>query len=171
MIARPKKGEYPPFFETYMSKVPKRGTAQGLLKKTWREGKTLFGSLPPEKADYAYAEGKWTVKQMLLHIIDTERVFAYRILSFMRGDHAPLPGFNQDHWMEHIDVSNRSIADLLNEWKAVRDNSLFLLQQCTAEQSTFLGTASTWKATPRAYFFIIIGHQLHHHEVLRAHYL
>ncbi len=170
-IARPKKGEYPDFYETYMSKVPKRGTAQSLLKKAWREAKAVFETLPPEKGDFAYAEGKWTVKQMLMHLIDTERVFAYRTMAFIRGDRAPLPGFNQDQWMEQVDVSSRTVADLLKEWKAVRDNTLFLLQQCTPEQSTFPGTASNWKVTPRAYFFIIVGHQQHHMEVLRAHYL
>lgn len=127
--------------------------------------------MPEEMGDFAYAEGKWTVKQMLIHIIDTERVFAYRTLSFMRGDKAALPGFNQDHWMEQADVSQRAIKDLLKEWKAVRENTLFLLKQCSEEQSKFMGTASGWPVSVRAYFFVIIGHQNHHMKVFREKYL
>jgi hypothetical protein len=89
----------------------------------------------------------------------------------MRGDHIGLPGFNQDFWMEQVDVSGRTTDDLLKEWKAVRDNTIFLCQQCTEKQSLFCGTASNWKVSVRAYFFIIIGHHLHHIGVLRERYL
>jgi len=170
-IKRPKKGEYAPFHETYLKVVPARGTAQSLLKKTFKEAQQIFGTMPEEMGNYAYAPDKWTIKQMLIHLIDAERVFAYRTLSFMRGDRIALPGFNQDIWMEQVDVSGRSIKDLMKEWKVVRDNTLFLLAQCTEEQSKFLGTASGWKVTARAMFFVIIGHHVHHTNVLRERYL
>jgi uncharacterized damage-inducible protein DinB len=170
-MKRPKKGEYAPFHETYLKVVPSRGTAQSLLKKTFKEALQTFGSLPEEVGDFAYEPGKWTIKQLLVHLIDSERVFAYRTLTFMRGDRIALPGFNQDIWMEEVDVSKRTIKDLLKEWKAVRDNTLFLLAQCSEEQSKFLGTASGWKVTARAMFFVIIGHQIHHMNVLRERYL
>lgn len=169
-MKRPKKGEYAPFHETYLKCLPPRGTAQSLLKSSWRDTVQLLGKLPEEQGDYAYAEGKWTVKQLIMHMIDTERVFAFRTLSFMRADRIGLPGFNQDFWMEQVDVSKRTIQDLLKEWKAVRDNTLFLLKQCTEEQSKFLGTASNWKVSVRAYFYVIIGHHLHHMQVLREKY-
>lgn len=170
-MKRPKKGEYAPFHETYLKVVPPRGTAQSLLKKTFKEGQQLFGGLPEEMGDFAYEPGKWSIKQMLIHLVDAERVFAYRTLSFMRGDRIALPGFNQDIWMEEVDVSRRTIKDLLKEWKVVRDNTLFLLAQCTEAQSTFLGTASGWKVTPRAMFYVIVGHQVHHMNVLKERYL
>jgi hypothetical protein len=170
-MKRPKKGEYAPFHETYLNAVPSRGTALSLLKRSFKETQLLLNSLPETSGDFAYAPEKWTVKQLMMHIIDTERVFAYRTLSFMRADRIGLPGFNQDFWMEQVDVSQRTIKDLLKEWKAVRDNTIFLCQQCTEEQSKFVGTASNWKVSVRAYFFIIIGHHLHHDEVLRARYL
>ncbi len=169
-MKRPKKGEYAPFHETYLNAVPSRGTALSLLKRSFKETQLLLSSLPETSGDFAYAPEKWTVKQLMMHIIDTERVFAYRTLSFMRADRIGLPGFNQDFWMEQVDVSQRTIKDLLKEWKAVRDNTIFLCQQCTEEQSTFVGTASNWKVSVRAYFFIIIGHHLHHDEVLRTRY-
>lgn len=170
-MKRPKKGEYAPFHETYLKCLPPRGAAPALLKKTWLQIYAMLGKLPEEKGDFAYEPGKWTIKQLIMHLIDTERVFAYRTLSFMRADRIGLPGFNQDFWMEQVDVSNRTIKDLLKEWKAVRDNTLFLAKQCTEEQSRFLGTASNWKVSVRAYFYIIIGHQLHHMKVLKERYL
>lgn len=159
-----------PFHETYLSKVPPRGTAQRLLKKTFKDAQQLFGGLPEAQGNYAYEPGKWTLKQVLIHLIDAERVFAFRALWFMRGDRAPLPGFNQDFWMEESLVAERSIKDLLKEWKAVRDNSLALLAQCTEAQSKHIGTASNGRVSVRALFFIIIGHHLYHFEVLRERY-
>lgn len=170
-MKRPKKDEHAPFHENYLKHVPVRGSAQRLLIRTFKDIQTMLRPLPEEKGDYRYAEGKWTIKEMLMHLIDSERVFSYRILSFMRGDRIPLPGFNQDIWMEQVDVSGRTIKDLLKEWKAVRDNTQFLLKQCSEEQSRFIGMASNWKVSVRAYFFVIIGHQLHHMEVLRERYL
>lgn len=170
-MKRPKKGEYAPFHETYIKAVPPRKSALSLLRSSFRETTQLLGALPEEMGDFAYAPGKWTIKQLLMHMIDTERVFAFRTLSFMRADRIGLPGFNQDFWMEQVDVSNRSIKDLLKEWKAVRDNTINLLQQCSEAQSTFIGTASNWKASVRAYFFIIIGHHMHHLGILKEKYL
>jgi uncharacterized damage-inducible protein DinB len=170
-MKRPKKGEYAPFHETYLKVLPARGTAKSLLKKTFGEIRLLLRDLPEEMGNHAYAPGKWTIKQVLIHLIDSERVFAYRALSFMRGDRIALPGFNQDVWMEGADVSQRSMADLLKEWKVVRDNTLCLLEQCTEEQSRIVGTASGWKVTPRALFFVIIGHHIHHINVIKEKYL
>ena len=170
-MKRPKKGEYAPFHETYLRLLPKRLAALTMLRRGFREAQQLFGALPEEMGNFSPAPGKWTIKQIIMHLIDFERVFAFRILSFIRADRIALPGFNQDFWMEAVDVSERSIKDLLKEWKVVRDNTILLLQQCTDEQSAFIGTASGWKVTPRALFFIIIGHQIHHMNVLQESYL
>jgi hypothetical protein len=170
-MKRPKKGEYAPFHEAYLKALPKRGAALPLLRQTFREAQQLLGGLPEDIGNYRYAPNKWSVKQVVMHLIDFERVFAFRILSFMRADRIGLPGFNQDFWMEAVDVSNRPLKDLMKEWKSVRDNTIFLLKQCTEQQSTFLGTASGWKASPRALFFILIGHHIHHLNFLREVYL
>ena len=170
-MKRPKSGEYAPFHENYLKLLPPRGTAQSLLRSSFRNAQQVFSALPEEMGDFSYYFGKWTIKQMLVHLIDSERVFSYRILSFIRGDRIALPGFNQDIWMEEVNPSGRTIKDLLKEWKAVRDNTLFLLKQCTEEQSKFLGTASGWKVTSRALFFVIVGHQIHHMNVLHEKYL
>lgn len=170
-MKRPKKGEFAPFHEGYLSKIPARGSLNSLLKKTFKEALDIFSALPESKGDFAYAEGKWTIKELLIHIIDTERVFAFRALWFMRGDRAPMPGFNQDMWMEQVNVSNRTVKDLLKEWKTVRENSIFLAKQCSEEQSKFMGTASNWKVSARTMFWVIVGHQLHHMEIVKERYL
>lgn len=170
-MKRPKKSEYSPFHATYINCVPARGSVKSLMKRHFKELQQLLGNLPESMGDHRYAPEKWSIKEMLLHMVDTERVFAHRALWFMRGDRAPLPGFNQDHWMENIEVRHRTIKDLLKEWKTVRDNTLTLLEQCTEEQSKFTGTASNWPTTVRAYFYIILGHQLHHTQVLKERYL
>lgn len=170
-MKRPKKGEFAQFYEGYLNAVPSRGTAQSLLKKTFKEAQQLLGSLPEEMGDHRYEPGKWTIKQVLIHLIDAERVFAFRAFWGIRGDRAPLPGFNQDFWMEEAKVAERSIKDLLKEWKIVRENTLALVGQCSEEQSKFLITASNWKVSVRALFFIIIGHQMHHMNVLKTRYL
>ncbi|TNE68856.1 MAG: DinB family protein [Bacteroidetes bacterium] len=170
-MKRPKKGEYAPFHEMYLKVLPKRLAALTLLRRTFRETQQLLKYVPEAIGDYTYAPRKWTIKQTLMHLIDFERVFSFRLLSFMRADRIALPGFNQDFWMEEVDVSNRTIPDLLKEWKLVRENTIYLLRQCTEKQSAFVGTASGWKVTPRALFFIIIGHHIHHLNILREKYL
>ena len=170
-MKRSKKGEFAAFYEGYLSQVPPRGTVQILLKRTLKETLKLLGSLPEDMGDHAYEPGKWTIKQLLIHMIDAERVFAFRALWGMRGDRAALPGFNQDFWMAETNVEHRSMKDLLKEMKVVREGTLMLASQCTEEQSKFMITASNWKVSVRALFFIIIGHQLHHLYVLRERYL
>jgi DinB superfamily len=170
VMKRPKKDEYAPFHATYIHVLPPRGTVQSLLKSTWKETKALIGSLTEDQGNYAYEAGKWTIKQLLIHLIDSERVFAFRALWFMRGDRAPLPGFNQDFWMEYTDVSNRTLKDLMKEFQLVREHTLLLLKQCTEAQSIQTGTASAHKFSVRAQFHIIVGHHLHHLNVYKERY-
>ncbi len=170
-MKRPKKSEYAPFHETYLAHLPARGTAKSLLRSSIKDLNALVGGLDESKGDFAYEPGKWTIKQVLVHMIDTERVFSYRLLSFMRGDRIALPGFNQDIWMEQVRVEHRTIKDIMKEFKAVRDNTLFLLDQCSEEQSMFTGMASNWKVSVRAYFYIVVGHHLHHSKILSERYL
>jgi len=170
-MRRPKKDEYSPFHATYIKALPAKGSAAGLLRKTFRETAQLLSDLPEEMGSYAYAEGKWNIKQVLIHLTDTERVFAHRALWFMRNDRAALPGFNQDFWMEYADVSDRTVKDLMKEWKVVRENTIHLISQCSEKQSQHAGTAGNFKVSARACFYIIIGHHLHHLEILKERYL
>lgn len=170
-MKRPKKGEFAAFYEGYLSQVPPRGTVQILLKRTLKETLKLLGSLPEDMGDHAYEPGKWTIKQLLIHMIDAERVFAFRALWGMRADRSALPGFNQDFWMAEANVNDRTIKNLLKEMKTVREGTLALAAQCSEDQSKHLITASNWQVSVRALFFIIVGHHIHHINILRERYL
>jgi uncharacterized damage-inducible protein DinB len=138
-------------------------------------GKQLFLSLldetPKEKLEYAYAEGKWTLAEVLLHIIDAERVFQYRALRFARNDKTPLPGFDQDVYVPHSNASKRTIEDIKEEYMAVRQSTILLFNSFDDEALQRLGVSSGSPLSVRATGFIISGHQAHHLKIIRERYL
>jgi DinB superfamily len=169
-MKRPKKNEYAEFYQSYIDALP-AGKIETIHKQSFKACTTAFGSIPEAQADFAYAPDKWTIKQLLIHLIDSDRVFAYRAMCFMRGERASLPGFVQDQYVENAQLSGRTIKDLLAEWKAVHSNTLFLIKQCTPEVEANIGKASNWPITPRALFFIIAGHRLYHLVILQERYV
>ncbi|MBP6181678.1 DinB family protein [Flavobacterium sp.] len=124
-----------------------------------------------DKFDYRYAEGKWTIKDIIQHIIDTERIFAYRALRISRNDKTPLPGFEENDFVANTNANDRNIQDLLAELSAVRHTTLFLFKSFSEEQLKRIGTASNAYISVRAIGFIIIGHQKHHQKVFQDRYL
>lgn len=128
-------------------------------------------NIPMDKFDYRYAEGKWTIKDIIQHVIDTERIFSYRALRISRNDATPLPGFEENDYVANTDANSRSIQDLLAEFSAVRYTTLFLFKSFSAEQLTRMGTASNTQISVRAIGFILIGHQKHHQRVFQERYL
>lgn len=128
-------------------------------------------NIPMDKFDYRYAEGKWTIKDIIQHIIDTERIFAYRALRISRNDETPLPGFDENHYVDNTDANSRNIQDLLAEFSAVRHANLFLFKSFSEEQMKRTGTASNTVVSVRAIAFIIIGHLKHHQKVFQERYL
>jgi uncharacterized damage-inducible protein DinB len=124
-----------------------------------------------DKFDYRYAEGKWTIKDIIQHVIDTERIFAYRALRISRNDITPLPGFEENDYVENTKANERGIQDLLAEFSAVRYATLFLFKSFSEEQLKRIGTASGTAISVRAIGFIIIGHQKHHQNVFQERYL
>jgi hypothetical protein len=167
--ARPQPGEYAEFHANYVGKVPGDNILR-FLKEQMDSTATLLRNLDESTAEKRYAEGKWSVKEVIGHIIDCERVFAYRALVFARGDHGPLPGFDQDTWMRHADFGNSSIEDLAAEFGAVRQSSISLLQSLPPEAWDRRGTANNKEITPRAAAFVIGGHAEHHLEILKTRY-
>lgn len=127
--------------------------------------------IPPEKHAYRYAEGKWTIKEVLMHIIDTERVFAYRAVAAARGDVTPVYRMDEELYARNVDVSNRTIGDLISEFKTVRNATEFLFKNMTDEQSKRSCNVVTHPMSARAIGYFIIAHVLHHIGVLRARYL
>lgn len=128
-------------------------------------------NIPMDKFDYRYAEGKWTIKDIIQHVIDTERIFAYRALRISRNDTTPLPGFEENDYVENTKANERGIQDLLAEFSAVRYSTLFLFKSFSEEQLKRMGTASGTAISVRAIGFIIIGHQKHHQHIFQERYL
>jgi uncharacterized damage-inducible protein DinB len=128
-------------------------------------------NIPMDKFDYRYAEGKWTIKDIIQHIIDAERIFAYRALRISRKDQTPLPGFEENDYVDNTNAISRSIQELLTEFSAVRHSNLLLFKSFSEEQLTRLGTSSNHTISVRALGFLIIGHQKHHQKVFQERYL
>ena len=164
------KKEYNPFYETYISKVQ-----NSELLKCLEENKLstleLLNSLAEDTFNYAYEEGKWTIKQLLQHIIDTERIFAIRALRIARNDKTMLPGFDQDEFDIYANANNRSKSDLLNDYKLMRENTIAMISSFSEEMLVRIGAASDSKLSARAACFIIAGHENHHIQVLKERYL
>lgn len=170
-MTRPQPSEYHSFYTGYIQLVPEGNFLQ-LLTENSLEVKSFFSSLKKEKHDYRYQPGKWTIKQMLLHMADTERVFSYRALTVARGDvHANLPNMDEKLFAAHASVAGRTVEDLLHEWAVVREATTLLFGYMSEEQSILQGKVIGHAITPRALGYVIVGHAMHHMNVVRQKYL
>lgn len=169
-IPRPGATEYAPFLETYVSKVPDGDLLQ-LLEQQRRDTQQLLAGLSDVKALHRYAPGKWSIKQVVGHIADSERVFCHRALRFARGDVAPLPGFDENAWMPAARFDARPLGDLAAELDAVRRATLALLRTFDADALARRGTANNKEISVRALAYVIAGHERHHVGILRERYL
>jgi len=169
MIERPQPDEYPPFAAKYVDLVS-NGPIIEILEYLQQMNYNFFLRIDPDKASYAYAEGKWTLKQVLGHMSDTERVFAYRALVFSR-ESIELPGFDQDVYMEKATFNDRTLEDLAEEFRTVRETTLYLLKSLTEEQTKQKGIAGGNPVSVRGLAYMIAGHELHHIKVLKEKYL
>jgi uncharacterized damage-inducible protein DinB len=166
---RPETYEFDPYYNTYISKVA--GDVMAVLQSQPAELRDVFANVPEEDGAFAYSEGKWTIKEVLSHMIDAERIFAYRILRISRGDATPIEGFEQDGYIENSNANNRCIADLLEEFDLQRRSNLLLLDNLSEERSKWMGTASEKPVSVRALAYISAGHVTHHLGILKERYL
>jgi len=164
------KSEYNVFYQPYIDAMTDIDLLEG-LKLSGEAVNSFLLSIPAEKHGYAYAEGKWTVKDVLLHIIDTERIFAYRALRIARGDKAPLAGFEQDDYVLKAGANTRSFENLLKEYNAVRQTTMLLYESFDAETLLNIGKASGFPVSVRAIGYIICGHEKHHIKIIKERYL
>src|SRR6266702_3040006 len=160
-IPRPEPSEYVPYYETYLSKVPK-GDLLTLLENQRRETQQLLSGLSEAKALHRYAPGKWSIKEVVGHLMDTERVFCYRALAFGRADANPLPGFDEKAWVPPGRFDARPLKDLAAELDAVRRATIALFSGLDADALERRGTANNNPITVRALAWIIVGHERHH---------
>lgn len=168
-LTRPEPGEYPPFYETYVSKVP-GGDVIAQLESQRLQTAQLFAASTERDGNFRYAPDKWTIKEVVGHLSDSERIFSYRALRIARGDQTPLPGFEQNDYVKNGNFAEQSLADLVAEFGLMRASTLALFHSFNAEAWTRRGTASNNPITVRALAFIIAGHELHHREILKERY-
>jgi uncharacterized damage-inducible protein DinB len=168
--ARPAQDEYAPYYEKYVSLVPD-GNIVATLERQAADTLALLRGVPEEKASSRYEPGKWSVKEVIGHVIDSERIFSYRALRFARNDQTPLPGYEQDDYARAANYDARTIADLADDFERVRAATVSLLRSLDAEAWTRRGTASDNPVSVRALAHIIAGHELHHVGILRERYL
>jgi len=131
----------------------------------------FYSNLPAAKADYAYADGKWTLKELLQHIVDTERVMSYRILRISRNDKTPLASFDENEFAKHAQADKRDFASLKEEFASVRKSTDLLIASLSEEQLAEKGTASNMSVTANSVGYIVLGHLLHHKAIIEERYL
>jgi uncharacterized damage-inducible protein DinB len=166
----PAEDEFAPHYKTYINVVP-QGDIIGILNNQIAETLALYSQVPEESAGYRYSEGKWTVRQTLGHIIDSERVFAYRALRFSRLDPTPLASFDQNVFVDNGPSESATLAQLHEEFEAVRLATVCLFRGFREQDWARSGIASNARITVRALARVIAGHELHHRRILVGHYL
>jgi hypothetical protein len=168
--AAPEASEYAAYYGRYISLVPS-GDIVAALEDQPRETLALLSDLSEEQAEYRYAPGKWSIKEMLQHVTDGERVFSYRALCFARNDQTPLPSFEQDGYVQSGNAADCRLSDLIDEFVCVRRATVWLFRQLSPEAWTRRGVASDNPVSVHAIAYIIAGHELHHRRVLQEKYL
>ncbi len=169
-IARPAADEYAPFYETYVAKVTEPDLV-ALLVALNQSTAALLAGLTEAQAAYRYAPGKWTLREVIGHLADAERVFAYRLMCIARGDTTPLPSFDENAYVPGGEFERRPLASVAAELAAARAATLALLDGLTPEALARRGTASGKPVSARALAYIIAGHEKHHMAVIRERYL
>ena len=171
-MSRPGRNEYSEYFQPYLNIIPPGdSTLNELLTSSLEACNSLFMGLEPGKEDYRYAEGKWSIKELLQHMIDTERVFAYRALRFARADSTVLPGFDENLYVETCEAGGRSLSSLLEEFNLMRKSNMIMFATMSENVLRRMGQVDGNEISVRALGFIICGHMLHHLKVIEERYL
>ena len=165
----PKTGEYHTFYSDYIRQAGEGGILETLMNGQ-KEMNAFLDSLPDNKWNYRYAEGKWSLNEVLMHLMDSERVFAYRALCIARGDKTPLPGFDQDAYSREINPDMVSEGTVVFAYNAVRSSSLALFMDMPDKVLKRMGNANDSDISVRAIAYIIAGHEQHHLKVLKERY-
>ena len=168
-LVRPQPDEFAAYYQKYVQRVPD-GDVVELLARQIEDTAALLAAVKEPDAGFRYAPGKWSIREVVGHLADSERVFAYRALRFARGDEMALASFEQDAWMPVAGFDHRSLADLIAEYRDVRRSTLALVRSLDAAAFARAGTASGNRVTVCALVYIIAGHERHHVAILRERY-
>lgn len=170
MIPRPDASEHLPYYARYIDRVPDGDLLQ-TLRTQLDDTLSLVRGLDESRGGHRYAPGKWTIREVLAHVIDAERIFAYRALRIARGDATPLSSFDENAYAENAGAESRTLADLADELEHVRLGNLAMFRALSDEALARMGTASGGPVSVRALAWIIAGHEMHHVALLRERYL
>lgn len=168
-ITKPEAGNLSDYMRNYIDQAAGNNLIQS-LKDTQNNNSALYLHTKANMQDYSYADGKWSIKDVLVHITDTERVFAYRALAFARGEKQNLPGYDQDIYAQYANTKQRSLADILKEYETVRASTICLFESLKHERLDIAGIANNLNVTPRILGWMISGHDAHHHNILKERY-
>lgn len=163
--------EYNPYYNDYINKVPMELTLIEAYTKGENEVLQFFKNISSAKWDYKYQPEKWSIKELFQHVIDTERIFMYRCFRIARHDKTPLPGFEENQYILPSRACEKSVENLLEEYKSVRQSSIALLKSLNEEDLSCLGNVSGHNISARAIAFILLGHEIHHIQIVRRFYL
>ena len=166
---RPQDDEFAPYYATYVNTVSEN--VLGEMEHQATSFPALLKLISDEKAYYAYAEGKWTIKEVVGHMIDTERIMAYRALRIARNDKTPLASFEENDYVTNASFNDRSLQSLTDEFAAVRRANSYFFNSLTEEEYNRRGTASEKPVSVRALLYILVGHVNHHRRILEERYL
>jgi uncharacterized damage-inducible protein DinB len=166
----PLEDEYPEFYSVYVKQIPHEGII-GLLKKGRDELQSYIKTLSEDGGLFSYAEGKWSIKEVLGHMVDVERVHSYRAMCFARGETKSLPGFEQDDYVKKANFNSRSLSSIADELLQLRNANIALFESFDEETLERKGSANNYEISVRAFIFIIAGHELHHLKILKERYI
>ena len=169
-MKKPDVNEYAPYYQRYIDLIT-TDDIFSFFKQQAEEILALFTNLSEDQASFRYTEGKWTIKEVLAHIVDSERIFGYRVLAISRGEKNPLPGFAENEYVANGKYQNRSLQSLLAEYSHLSSANLELFKSLDEEMLAQKGTASGKEVTARAILFVTIGHENHHLEIIKSRYL
>lgn len=161
---------FPVYYQGYIELVPK-GDPLSLLQEVQKESIKSLAMITEQKANAAYAPRKWSIKDILQHIMDTERIFSYRALSFARGESMSLPGYDHDSYAKNASANERSFKDLLEEWKILRASTVALFKSFDATAMVKKGIANEKELSVQQILMVLIGHELHHIKIIEERYL
>jgi len=167
---RPNPGDYSPYYESYIKLVEGEDILK-ILNDQGKKTQDMLNSFSEHRGNYRYTDGKWTVKEVVGHLLDTERVFAYRALCIARGEKKSLPGFDQDDYVKEGNFNKRELFDLNYEFRLLRESNLLLFRTFTPEMLKLKGFANESYVSVLAILFMIAGHEKHHMNVLREKYM
>lgn len=170
MDKMPATYEYADYYASYVKLVPQGDIIQ-ILNEQMKETVTMLSKISEPQSEYRYAPGKWSVKEVMGHITDTERIMSYRLLSIARGETASLPGFDENLYVEEANFDNQSLKDLLDHFACVRQSTIHLVKSLSDAVLSRKGMANNNEVTVRALLTIIAGHEIHHRKIIQERYI